>query len=607
MAVNVNELTHPDPRRQTREKIRIKTALITARAGDHPADHLAALVSAGLIVTSLDEIDAQPSLIKLYAIEMVTDDYIITNDIYGGSLGANSITTIELEDGTIAQVDIGVDAIGADQVKAAEAAAILTKLGGYSSSDATTALALKANASDMTTALAAKAAAIVEETVLVDGATVTWDLTAAPFATVTLGGDRTLALANLTPGTYVLNIKQDSTGTRIFTWPSTFKWPADTPIALTTTADLIDVLTIRVRGNGDCLVSLEKGFAETPPPPAELGGVPSYLTFPASGFIDTIAGLGGNTPSGDDGLASAADIGSIRGVGVAGNGDIYIVNGSNSSLRKIDGATGIITTVIPAYTLSNPNGLAVANNGDAYVVSTNGHCVYKYDASEDTYAIFAGGNGNGSAGDGGQATSAQLSVPEGVGIGPDGKVYISDTNNNKIRVVDTDGIITTFAGTGTGSWSGDGGQATSATIKKPKGVAVAADGIVYISDNNNGRIRKVAPDGVITTYGGQAGGGGYTGDGGPATSADIAGPRGMTVAPNGDLWISFQYNYAVRVIFKATGNIDTVIGGNGSGFGGDEGAVLDATLGQGWDIALDSDGNAYFADGANRRLRVAAA
>ena len=148
------------------------------------------------------------------------------------------------------------------------------------------------------------------------------------------------------------------------------------------------------------------------------------------------------------------------------------------------------------------------------------------------------GNGNaGYGGDGGPASSASLNCQYGVAVGPDGSIYIADSSNNRIRRVGPDGIITTVAGNGNAGYSGDGGPATSASLTDPDGVAVGPDGSIYIADSGNNRIRRVGPDGIITTVAGN-GNSGYSGDGGPATSASLATPDGVAVGPDGSIYIA---------------------------------------------------------------------
>lgn len=215
---------------------------------------------------------------------------------------------------------------------------------------------------------------------------------------------------------------------------------------------------------------------------------------------------------------------------------------------------------------------------------------------------IAGNGVAGAAGDGSAAISAQLNVPYGVAIDALGNLYIADMSNNKIRKVNTSGIITTFAGTGVQGYSGDGAAATSAKLAGPTGVAVDASGNVYIADNSNNRIRKVNTSGIITTVAGIGGASGFTGDGGAATAAKLANPWGLTLDKNGNIYFSDSQNHRIRKI-NTSGIISTIAGIGSNGFSGDGSAATSAMLNLPCGVAIDTIGNVYIADRNNRRVR----
>ena len=222
-----------------------------------------------------------------------------------------------------------------------------------------------------------------------------------------------------------------------------------------------------------------------------------------------------------------------------------------------------------------------------------------------TYTIntFAGNGTIGYSGDNGPATSAQLNQPWGVAVDAAGNVYIADTVNNRIRKV-ANGVISTVAGNGTLGYSGDDGPATSAQLSWPAGVAVDSAGNLYVADQNNNRIRKVS-NGVITTVAGN-GMPGYSGDNGPATSAKLYGPKGVAVDSAGNLYIADTSNQRIRkvlngVIATAAGNGPDLYG-NG-GYSGDNGPATSARLNQPWGVAVDFAGNLFIADYGNNRIR----
>jgi sugar lactone lactonase YvrE len=222
-----------------------------------------------------------------------------------------------------------------------------------------------------------------------------------------------------------------------------------------------------------------------------------------NGIISTIAGTGENDYSGDGSLAVAAKLSSPGGVAVDAHGNVYIADTSNGRIRKVD-AAGIITTV----------------------------------AGKSDYGSFSG--------DGGPAVDADLNRPQTVAIDRDGNLYIADTDNNRIRKVDTSGIISTVAGSSeTDGYSGDGGPAVNAQLYEPEGVMVDGSGNLYISDTDNNRIRKVISNGNIITIAG-TGENDYSGDGGPGILAKLNGPIGLAMDAGGNLYIADMYNYAIR-------------------------------------------------------------
>ena len=212
------------------------------------------------------------------------------------------------------------------------------------------------------------------------------------------------------------------------------------------------------------------------------------------------------------------------------------------------------------------------------------------------------GNGVwGYRGDGGPATQARLQSPSGVAVDREGNIFIADTSNYRIRKVDTSGIITTVAGNGVPTFNGDGGPATSASIRYPSGVAVDSVGNIYIADKYNSRIRKVDTNGIISTVAGN-GVYGYSGDGGPATEAGIKYPRGVTVDSAGNIFIADTFNHRVRKV-DISGIITTVAGNGQKAFSGDGGPATEAGIKYPQDIAVDSKGNIFIADAQNSRVR----
>ncbi|MER7225902.1 hypothetical protein ABT370_22285, partial [Streptomyces rubradiris] len=184
-------------------------------------------------------------------------------------------------------------------------------------------------------------------------------------------------------------------------------------------------------------------------------------------------------------------------------------------------------------------------------------------------STVAGTGVAGFKGDGEAAVSAQLHRPYGVAVDGTGTLYFSDYNNHRIRKITTDGKIGTVAGNGTAGFSGDGGPATAAQLNCPRGVAVDSTGTLYIADGTNHRVRKVTPDGKISTVAGN-GTAGFGGDGGPATAARLNLPLAVAVDSAGVLYITEYHNHRVRKV-TPDGKISTVAGNGTAGFGGDGG------------------------------------
>jgi sugar lactone lactonase YvrE len=330
----------------------------------------------------------------------------------------------------------------------------------------------------------------------------------------------------------------------------------------------------------------------------------------SNGVITTAAGGGAPGPLvGDNGPAIGAPLLYIYGIAVDSAGNLYIADHDAERIRKV--SNGVITTLAgggyslgdngPAIgaQLSFPQGVAVDSGGNLYIADNNNARIRKVSNGVITTVAgtgIIGGFANGFSGDNGPATSAQLAFPAGVAVDSAGDIYIADNNNLRIRKV-SNGIITTVAGNGTYGFSGDNGPATSAQLVYPQGVAVDSAGNFYIAEAN--RIRKVS-NGVITTVAGTSGfPGGFSGDNGPATSAQLSNPAGLAVDSAGNLYIADTGNNRIRKV--ANGVITTVAGGGASL--GDNGPATSAQLSSPNGVALDFAGNLYIADAANGRIR----
>lgn len=220
---------------------------------------------------------------------------------------------------------------------------------------------------------------------------------------------------------------------------------------------------------------------------------------------------------------------------------------------------------------------------------------------DSAITTIVGTGAAGYEGDGGSATSATLKQPRDTAVGPDGSLYITDTFNNVVRRVDPDGVISTFAGTGEPAFGGDGGPATEAQLHWPHDVTVDDAGNVYIADSNNQRIRVVNTEGVISTIAGN-GDGGYNGDDIPAVEASMRFPKSVAIF-GGGLFFADSLNSRIRRVDLTSGIITTVAGSGERGFGGDGGPALEALFDIPQRIAIDDAGNLYIADTRNNRVR----
>jgi sugar lactone lactonase YvrE len=284
----------------------------------------------------------------------------------------------------------------------------------------------------------------------------------------------------------------------------------------------------------------------------------------ATGIITTVAGTGAAGASGDGGAATAAKLRNPEDVCLASNGDLYIADTANHEIRKVTAATGVITRVAgtgasgstgdggaaTSAKLNKPAGIEVASNGDLYISDTLNNRVRKVTAATGNIAAYAGTGTGGYTGDGGAATSARLSGPQGLVLSS-GDLYVADTVNNVIRKVTVaTGTITTFAGTGTAGSTGDGGAAASATLNAPQAIDVSSAGDFYIADTGSNKIRRVQSGSLIITTIAGTGTAGFSGDGGAATSANLNSPRGIAIASTGVYYIGDTTNNRIR---KVTG------------------------------------------------------
>ena len=249
--------------------------------------------------------------------------------------------------------------------------------------------------------------------------------------------------------------------------------------------------------------------------------------------------------------------------------------------------------------LSYPNGVATDSAGNIYIADLYNNRIRKVDTS-GIITTIAGTGAAGFSGDGGPAILAEFNTPGAVAVDAAGNIYIADGTNVRVRKVATNGIVTTIAGTGVEGFSGDGGPAVSAMIS-PSDIAVDADGNLYIADLNNARIRKVDTNGIITTLAGM-GGQGYFGDGEQAKWANFYYPKSVAADSAGNIYVADWYNHRIRKI-DSSGIITTVAGDGTPGYGGDGGLATQAQINYPEGVEVDAAGNIFIADNFNQRIR----
>jgi sugar lactone lactonase YvrE len=324
--------------------------------------------------------------------------------------------------------------------------------------------------------------------------------------------------------------------------------------------------------------------------------------------ITTVAGNGTMSYSGDGGPAARASLSWPYGVAVDSSGSLFLTDSGNNRVRKVT-PDGMIRTVAgngkPGYSGDNgparnaqfngPDGIALDTAGNLYIVDAENQRIRKV-TPRGVISTIAGDGARGYSGDGGLARSAQLNRPSGVAVDPGGSLYIADSGNDRVRKVTPRGIVSTMAGNGMLGYSGDDGPATSAQLLLPRGVAVDSAGNLYIADGNK-RVRKVARGGAISTVAGN-GQFEFSGDGGPATRARLSGPWSVALDSAGTLYFSDYFYGHIRKV-APDGRISTVAGNGERAYGceGNGGPATSAPVSP-WGLAVDSADNLYFADRA---------
>lgn len=331
--------------------------------------------------------------------------------------------------------------------------------------------------------------------------------------------------------------------------------------------------------------------------------------------ISTIAGNGTAGYSGDGGNATNASFQIITTLALDGANNVYICDQLNHCVRKVTPG-GIITTVAGTGVLGSGGdggpatnarlfgawGVAADNAGNIYITDQWNYTVRKVNTAGIITTIAGTTGVDGYSGDGGAATSARFRKPLGIAVDEAGNIYVSDVDNRRIRKIDIFGTITNYAGNGTPGFSGDGGPATNAQLGYVWCMATDAAGTLYMCDSN--RIRKISPAGIISTIAGN-GTAGFSGDGGPASNAVFNMPIGIYVSESGSIIISDSKNYRVRKI-TPDGIINTIAGTGIAGYNGDNIPATSAQLNEPVSVVVDLNDNVFVSDMNNVRVRKVA-
>ena len=313
------------------------------------------------------------------------------------------------------------------------------------------------------------------------------------------------------------------------------------------------------------------------------------------------------------GKAIETEISLVDGITLDKKGNMYIAMREHNIISRIDtkgtmtryagsGQSGFSGDGGPAANASFrvPAGLAFDSEGNLYIADRENHRVRKVDP-KGYISTFAGIGEAGFSGDEGPAVKARLNLPSGVVVDKKGNLYISDRSNDRIRVVDKKGVIRTYAGSGVAGFQGDAGPALKAQLDKPFGIALDETKNLYIADRNNNRVRKVSPDGIITTVAGD-GGFFFMGDNGPAYRASVAAPTGVALDSKGNLYIADRNNNRVRVVDR-TGMIRTVVGTGQQDYNGDSEVARETNLYLPFGLTVDSNDNLLVIDRSHYRIR----
>ncbi len=350
------------------------------------------------------------------------------------------------------------------------------------------------------------------------------------------------------------------------------------------------------------------------------GGDPSGTesATPPAKTVDTLAGTGVSGSAGDGGPGDEAQVGNPFGVVIGPDDALYICEVDTHRVRRLDLGTNVISTVVgsgrkgysgdggPALEadLNEPYEIRFAANGDMYFVEMRNNIVRKVDAASGTISTVAGTGEAGYSGDGGPAVEAQLHDPHSIELDPQGSLYIADIGNHRVRQVDlATGVISTFAGTGEQAPTPDGATLEGTPLNGPRAIAFDPGGDMLLALREGNAVYRIAMKEKTLHHIAGTGEMGYTGDGGPAKQASLSGPKGISVGPDGGVYIADTESHTIRRIDLVSGVIETLVG-DGSRHDGPDGDPLGCRLARPHGVFVAADGAVYIGDSENHRVRV---
>jgi streptogramin lyase len=333
--------------------------------------------------------------------------------------------------------------------------------------------------------------------------------------------------------------------------------------------------------------------------------------------ISTFAGTGLAGYSGDDGLAGKAQLNNPYGITRGPDGALYICDMENHRIRKV-ARDGIITTIAgtgkrgysgdgsPALhaELNEPYEVRFDKGGNLFFVEMRNHIVRRIDSRTKFISTVAGSGKEGFSGDGGPATKAELRQPHSIQFDGKSCLYICDIGNNRIRKVDqSTGMISTFAGTGERSPTPDGAKLANAPLNGPRAIDFDQDGNLWLALREGNAIYRIDLKAGTIHHVAGTGQKGFTGNGGPANQATLSGPKGISVAPGGNVYFADTESHSIRRIDVRKGTVELVVG-TGERGGGPDGDPLNCSLARPHGIFVDADGTVFIGDSENHRVRV---